>query len=38
MGKALRKATAKLTRRQKWYDAQPQSYKNANKRPGSAKG
>lgn len=31
------KKVAKLEARQRWYDAQPQSYKNANKKPGSIK-
>lgn len=37
MGKAQRKAEERLSRRQKFYDAQSQSFKNANKRPGSKK-
>ena len=37
MAKAQRKAEARRERRTKWYDQQPQSYKNANKRPGSCK-
>lgn len=32
-----KKMVKKLQDRQRWYDAQPQSYKNANKRPGSVK-
>lgn len=37
MAKAGRKAAEKLAKRQRWYDQQPESYKRANKRPGSVK-
>ena len=32
-----KKKVEKLLGRQRWYDSQSQSYKNANKRPGSIK-
>lgn len=32
-----KKKLEKLAGRQRWWDAQPQSYKNSNKRPGSTK-
>ena len=30
-----KKKIARLEKKQRWYDSQPQSYKLANKRPGS---